>query len=600
VDLGGSEVIFILDGSLNTQGVIKSVITATREEELNGSNTLEFEATLDDKLTSLVSETSIFMVSDDYYDLAYMKKSTGEDGENLVEIQAEHVSYRLNNEEFDIEFFTEMGTPSYILGKILEGTPFTIGTVEPTEEVVYSAQQSMSRRQLLMEFGAYIAADLIFNKFTISIVNHRGSVTPKPTIVGRNIETLSKTVDKRKKDEDGNIFVNYTCKPYFLPGDMYELGDNIRLIHPSLSIDLALRLVSIATNPYDPMATTIQFSSGENGLAKSLYRINYDKVVLDQSYNGARIGPQYGFESVRNDKKARAYFRSDGMKFQTGDGTGENWTDRLYYEWNEETNETILVFDGVLSAYVIQALKAEIDIVISNTIIVNNLYAEYGRIANLSVSELDTSWKMITNYLLKDIDLTASLSDVNYQRIYEDASETWTATVENDSNPTNVIGIPIYWHRADITWTNTTSGGNTTQYTNKDGTKLFWVDNTLLQGGMTTNDTGIPVMVYTYKKLLKKVESMELVNGIYTVRTWYGAGLGVDNRGRAYNLKDTNGWIQGYVRNNNEPIEIELGEDGIVQRGNTGSYGLRNIAISGTAPSTPQHGDLWIAIEEVN
>lgn len=595
MDLGGSEVIFILDGSLNTQGVIKSVITATREEELNGSNTLEFEATLDDKLTSLVSETSIFMVSDDYYDLAYMKKSTDEDGENLVEIQAEHVSYRLNNEEFDIEFFTEMGTPTYIFGKLLEGTPFTVGTVELTEEVVYSVQQTMSRRQAVMEFGAYVAADLIFDKFVISLVAHRGSVTPKPTMVGKNVETLSKTVDKRKKDENGNIFVNYTCKPYFLPGDMYELGDNIRLIHPSLSIDLALRLVSIATNPYDPMATTIQFSSGENGLAKSLYRINYDKVVLDQSYNGARIGPQYGFESVRNDKKARAYFRSDGMKFQTGDGTGENWTDRLYYEYNDVTNETILVFDGVLSAYVIQALKAEIDIVVSNTIIVNNLYAEYGRIANLSVAELDTSWKMITNYLLKDIDLTASLSDVNYQRIYEDASETWTAEVMTNNNPTNVVATVVSSSSINLSWSNTT-GGNTTQYTNKDGTKLYWVDNTLLKGGMTTNDTGIPVMVYTYKKLLKKVESMELVNGIYTVRTWYGAGLGVDNRGRAYNLKDTNGWIQGYIRNNNEAIEIELGEDGIIQRGNTGPTGLRNIIISADMPTveTLLPGDVWL------
>jgi len=592
--------IFILDASLKRQGVIQLVDSAAREESINGINTLELEANLNSKLSLLITEDSILEVNNDYFDIAYIKKEVNESNDHTIEIQAEHISYRLNDPQYNVEFFTEMGTPSYILTKILEGTPFTFGYVESTEYTVYSAQEPKSRRQLLMEFVAFISGEVVFSQFDVSILSHRGSIDPIPTITGKNVNLISKIVDKRKRDQNGNPLVSYTCRPMYLPGDKYELGDNIILINSDLGISEALRLVSISVNPYNESETTLQFATYNNGLAETLYRTQLSTVIKDRLYNGTRIGPEFGFEAVRNDKMARAYFRSDGMKFQTGDGTGNNWMDRLYYDYDSVTNETILVFDGVLSAYVIEALKAEIDIVISNTIIVNNLYAEYGRIANLSVSELDTSWKMITNYLLKDIDLTASLADVNYQRIYEDASETWTATVENDSNPTNVVGTPIYWHRADITWTNTTSGGNTTQYTNKDGTKLFWVDNTLLQGGMTTNDTGIPVIVYTYKKLLKKVESMELVNGIYTVRTWYGAGLGVDNRGRAYNLKDTNGWIQGYVRNNNEPIEIELGEDGIVQRGNTGSYGLRNIAISGTAPSTPQHGDLWIAIEEVN
>ena len=65
-------------------------------------------------------------------------------------------------------------------------------------------------------------------------------------------------------------------------------------------------------------------------------------------------------------KKARAYFKSDGMKFQSGDGSG-TWKDRLYYDYDSETDETVLVFDGLLSAGAIEAVSAAIDIVISNT-----------------------------------------------------------------------------------------------------------------------------------------------------------------------------------------------------------------------------------------
>jgi hypothetical protein len=585
-------VIFILDSGLTRKGAIKQVLTATVEEELNGINTLEFEAILDVKLASLIDELTVFEVNGQYYDTAYLEKRAEDTGEYYILIEAEHVSYRLNNEEFDIEFFTEMGTPNYILTQILADTPFSISTVEPTVETVYSAQQDMTRRQLAMEFVASLDCDVVFNNFQVSLLNHRGSTTPKPTIFGKHVESIMKTVDKRKKDKDGNVYTNYTCRPMALPNSVYYLGDMVRLIDESLGINLDLRLVSITTDPYDISKTKIQFSNYENSLAKSLYRVTYDKVVLDQFYNGSRIGPQFGFESVRNDKMARSYFRSDGMKFQTGDGTGENWTDRLYYEYNDVTNETILVFDGVLSSHTIEALKAEIDITVSNTIIVNNLYAEYGRVANLSVAELDTSWKKITNYLLKNIDVNASRADVNYQRIYEDRHETWTAKVAPNNNPIDLEAV-ANGTTINLTWDNTPSG-DAVQYTTKEGTKLYWVDNTLLKSGMTTNVTPYPVMVYTYEELMKRVDSVELINGLYIPTTWYGAGSGVNNNGKAHIYKDQEGFhIIYYNSITGEPTEIKFTDNGFFST-NESAAGLKNIDIAPVAPVAPKNNDLWI------
>jgi hypothetical protein len=45
-----------------------------RLEELNGENTLDFEAVLDAKLGNLIDEDSIFEVDDDYFDTAFLEK----------------------------------------------------------------------------------------------------------------------------------------------------------------------------------------------------------------------------------------------------------------------------------------------------------------------------------------------------------------------------------------------------------------------------------------------------------------------------------------------------------------------------------------------
>lgn len=55
-------------------------------------------------------------------------------------------------------------------------------------------------------------------------------------------------------------------------------------------------------------------------------------VKKDTTYNGARIGPTYGFEAVLSNLRARAFFNSTSLKMQKGDGSGSNWEDMLYFD----------------------------------------------------------------------------------------------------------------------------------------------------------------------------------------------------------------------------------------------------------------------------
>jgi hypothetical protein len=337
----------ILDSNLKRLGVIKAVVSATRMEELNGENTLDFTVVLDSKYDSLITETSVFELDGDYFDIASFKKNLNEDDTMTIEVEADHVSYRLNDPDYDMEYFTVLGTPTEILNEILDGTGFTTGSVEFTQEQTYSAQEPKSRRQLVMEFAAYVGGELIFDKFTVSIVTHRGSVDVKPALKDRNIRVMSKSWNKRELDEQGNPTTSYSCEPMYIPGATYALGDNILLIQKELSLTEALRVVKVTYNPYDVSEKTFEFASYVNGLASNLYRIVTETVIKDALYNGCRIGPVYGFEAVRNDKKARAYFKSDGLAIQKGDGTGNpnSWVDVLWFD--SETD--ILTILGSLS-----------------------------------------------------------------------------------------------------------------------------------------------------------------------------------------------------------------------------------------------------------
>ena len=165
----------ILNGSYE-----RVVIACSKKEELNGSYTLDFEVILDDKVLSLVTEASYFEVDNDYFETNKILWSANEDGSKTVKIEADHVSYKLNDASYNLEYFAQTGTPTFVLGEILSGTGFSVGTVDLTDPVSFSIQEKKSRRLTLMEFIASIDGEVVFDKFTIGIVSHRGSSDPKP------------------------------------------------------------------------------------------------------------------------------------------------------------------------------------------------------------------------------------------------------------------------------------------------------------------------------------------------------------------------------------------------------------------------------------
>lgn len=562
--------IIILDVNLNKLGTIKNYITANRREELNGENTLDFEAILDTKLSELLNENSILELDGDYFDTAVFKKMANDDGTYTVEVESEHVSYRLNKPEYDKEYFTEDGTPEYILGKILEGTGFTIGAIDFTTIETYSAQESKSRRQLLMEYVAYLKGEVKFHKFEVSILQHRGRADVHPLIKDKDVRVLSKTVNKREKDENGNPLASYSISPMNLDDTPYELGDNVRLIQKKIGINEDLRVVNINYDPYDRRDINYTFSNYENGLESAIFRINRDSLIKDKVYNGIRISPEIGFEAISSDNLARAHFGADQMAFQTGDGTGENWYNKLYYMLDTITGNAEMYFGGKLTVDALEAIKAEIDFVISNTIITQTLAAETGTIAQLTVDQVETSTK-VQNYLVRNT------ADVNYQKIYKQ-------------------------HHLYITAS--TDGSQTEQATDRNGNLLYWVND--MHTGTTLEETNYPIIIYVYTEYIKMdigfYMDNETGNNVPCITMGIGTGTTSDS-GKGKIRKATDGLEMTYSASDGEDIAgVYFRDDGFVDVTSRRS----NISINTTSKSitiTPEgdgQSDIIIDYIEVN
>lgn len=159
--------------------------------------------------------------------------------------------------------------------------------------------------------------------------------------------------------------------------------------------------------------------------------------------------------------------------------------------------------------------KLEVKTLVSNTVITNELYADYGAIADLTVDELRTDYQKAARYLAGN---TAAL---DYLYIHDEQIEFRSGTVHLDS------GTPA------------------TEQLHHRGRWFWWTDGTHSQ--MTSMEqTAYPVIVYVYDELIKGVFQYEnrTVNGM-TVKIpvlTLGAGTGDQSDpdlGKGYLYKGT-------------------------------------------------------------
>ena len=166
--------------------------------------------------------------------------------------------------------------------------------------------------------------------------------------------------------------------------------------------------------------------------------------------------------------------------------------------------------------------------VISNTVITNELYADYGEIADLTVWRLRTDYARARNYL------GGGTGRLDYISIHDEQIDFISATTD----------------------------GTAYEQLNVDGRAFYWRDSTKTQ--MTNQQvTAWPVYVYVYTELVKASIRFDTVDGVALPVISLGAGDENGNsKGTIY--KATDGLYIRYITSGAAEIGVKLTDaDGV-------------------------------------
>lgn len=473
-------------------------------------------------------------------------------------VKCEHIFYRLADTL--IVGYANTGTPASILTDLLVDTDFTVGTVEYTDPIIFAVNQNASKMAIILSLVNSLGGKIDFSNkgFSIDIKATLGADRGFQARIKKNIEGISKVLDKRGTDKatyNIDLINVFASDDFILSGfanfETVEIGDRIRIIDETANIDTYQYITTIRKDVIKETSTSVTLGDNFDTLADKISFIENQSIKQTDVIFGVRLNDNVGLQITSGDQEGRANFNANEMAMQSFvDGS---WVNDLYFDRIKKK----FIFNGELSANLIAALEAEFDITISNTVIVNNLTAEKGNIADLTVDQLDTS-DMVQNYL------NEVFSNVNYIRVHDQQIE-------------YVMAIRIAGER---------------QVTNRKSEPIYWTDGTFV--GTTLTVTDYPVMVYNYAEEIKMVMKFEIIDGVYVPLIQMGTGNGTGEQQKAYIFKDAQGLLLRYINASDIVRELRLGESGITVANNSGSVGIRNIAISTTAPATPQNNDLWI------
>lgn len=363
----------ILNQSLQLQAIVTNVLSPLISEEINREFSFTFKTVIDGEKSQYINYQHIAEVEGNYFDIAYTKESRNADDTLTIDVECDHVAYRLSEEDNILESFIAVGTCQQLLNTLLNGTIFTVGAVEFTDIKTIAINEKTTRRAVLLAIASAYGGELKFDKFQISLLLRRGADRGVQFRYRKNNISVTRSIDNRTKI-NGLPKVNYEVKVAeleFADGydsdEHFELGDSIDVIDGGLNLDISARIVKHDYNPFERMQGDVTIANFTEDISDTITRLQQTTVVKGNIYNGCSISPENGFEAIRSDNQVRTIMNAtSGIAIQKGDGSGNNWQNMFYVDsqGNQHMSNTYIELVSELATIL---LDPSIGIKISNS-----------------------------------------------------------------------------------------------------------------------------------------------------------------------------------------------------------------------------------------
>lgn len=242
-----SNKIRILDNqTLSEIATIENIINPIVYEEINGSYTFSFDMLHND--ARFLEYPNIVDVEGKFFRIARIQKERN--SSVSVKVECEHISYELIREE-DPEIEYE-DTAAGIITNMLTGTGFNPGNIMFTN-VEYYKPSNESVRQRLFDIANLFGGELIFDNFTIHLVERRGSNKGLSFELGENLIGVTEEIDNsqgysvRSCEVD---VVDLSQIPGYENFKSVEIGDLVNVIDPLIDVNVSYRVLSYECDPF--------------------------------------------------------------------------------------------------------------------------------------------------------------------------------------------------------------------------------------------------------------------------------------------------------------------------------------------------------------
>lgn len=217
------------------------VLSASLCDKLSGERTLSFSV-----LASRSQPLSVGMTAKldgQFYTVVRVSKKIAV-GFPVTTAQCEHITYLLNEEQYNLVTFVFEGTPADGMTQLLSGTPFSAGVIEATGRVecAFTDQSPLSRRSALMRFIDACGCEVEYDGYKINLRRHRGSTVRKHLMDGENVTDLTVTIDSRENTQSYEISL-------FKMADL-QAGDEMNITYTPMGVNVDTRIISIEYDPF--------------------------------------------------------------------------------------------------------------------------------------------------------------------------------------------------------------------------------------------------------------------------------------------------------------------------------------------------------------
>lgn len=233
---------------VNTNGTVLAYLNNSLQgkikEGLNGEYVLTFLATIDPLKTDfLYDEKNLIEYNDDLFKISSIQEVHDEENMLTVAVDCEHISYKLIDFEMN-DFIKENVTALQAMTSVLVGTGFTLRNYDLSDtKNDIAVDQECNAKQITMNIAQIWDGELSYYKTYIDLKKQRGTNRGTGFIFGKNLKSVSRTIDRIDKKVTYEISV--TESPTLSELGYYELGDTVRVMDHRLNIDLEMRIVAL-------------------------------------------------------------------------------------------------------------------------------------------------------------------------------------------------------------------------------------------------------------------------------------------------------------------------------------------------------------------